>query len=1554
MKLTLETKILGGFALALTLLAGIGVVSFRSTRRLNEDAAWVKHSQEVLTHLASLLSTMTDMETGQRGYTITGDEKFLEPYHQAVARADAEFRALRELTADNPRQQERLSRLEPLIVARLAFSKTVITLRRNPGFTAAQQETATGKGRQIQDGIRSITAEMEQEENGLSRQRERRTRTTARRTEGVIALGSVLMVAVLGLAMLTIHREFAARFRAEAGLQQAHDELERRVTERTNALSHANRALRAISECSQLLVRVTDERTLLDGVCRLLVEHGGYRMAWVGFAEQDVAKTVRPVAQAGFAAGYLDTVNLTWADTEPGRGPTGVAIRTGQHVIARNIPTDPAYGPWRAAALQRGYASSIALPLVSEGTTLGALMAYAAESDAFDPDEMALLNDLAGDLAYGITALRTHLERERVQAALRESQALVRVVTEGTPDAIYVKDPQGRYLMANTGTLRFLGKTQAEVIGQDDTTLFPPEDARQIMAGDRRVMDSGATQTYEERVTLQGQTRTFLSTKGPWRDAQGRVVGLFGIARDISERKLAEALINGQKRVLEMIASGAALPETLAALVRFIEAQAPGMSGSILLLDEDGVHVRHGAAPSLPPEFVAAIDGQPIGPCAGSCGTAAYRKEAVFVADLATDPLWTDYKAAAVPHGLRACWSTPIFDAHHQVLGTFAMYYGQPALPQPEHLRLIEMATHSAAIAISRHRSEAERARLFNHSLDLLCVGGFDGFFRQLNPAWQETLGWTVDELKAKPWLEFVHPDDRAATVQEGQRLFLGEAVRGFENRYQHKNGSYRWLSWNAFPLAEARASFGVVRDVTALKQSQTALTASERRYRSLFDNMPAGFAVFEVVPGASGLAADLVLVAANHGFERTTGLKAPEVIGKRLTQVLPGIEQDAADWIGTYGKVALTGVPRQFEQASERLGCHYSVTAYQPAPNQCAVTFLDITERKHAEAAVRDSETRFRQLFAASPDALFLLDAAGRFRDCNETAEQRYGYRRAELLQMTARDLAAPDLRDQAAPQVKRALETGGAFEWRHRRKDGSELPVEISAKPLALGGQTFILSSVRDVTERQRLEQERHRFALLAESSSEFIGMCDLDLKPLYVNPAGVRMVGLPDMAAACSVPVQDYFFPEDQRFIAEEFFPRVLREGHGAVEIRLRHFQTGEPIWMFYYLFSVRDATGTMVGWATVSRDITERKRAEVALHESEERLRLALDAAHMGTFDWDVPGNRIVWSHWHEELWGFKPGEFGGNYESFARRVHPEDMPGINAEVARCIAARAPFAHDFRVVWPDGSVHWILATGEFTFDTAGQAVRMRGTVKEITERKQADAELRQSREQLRALTARLETLQEQERTRISREIHDELGQMLTGIKMDLRWIEHHLDALGADRRLNPILDRLLATTELTDATVKTVQRIAAELRPGILDKLGLGTALQFEASQFQQRSGLSCQVRLPDPEPALPPPTATALFRIFQETLTNVARHAHATAVEVDFRAEPGGCRLEVRDNGCGIAGVNLASPTSLGLLGMQERARLLGGEVAFTPRPGGGTVVSVRMPNPATA
>jgi len=182
-------------------------------------------------------------------------------------------------------------------------------------------------------------------------------------------------------------------------------------------------------------------------------------------------------------------------------------------------------------------------------------------------------------------------------------------------------------------------------------------------------------------------------------------------------------------------------------------------------------------------------------------------------------------------------------------------------------------------------------------------------------------------------------------------------------------------------------------------------------------------------------------------------------------------------------------------------------------------------------------------------------------------------------------------------------------------------------------------------------------------------------------------------------------------------------------------------GAVQWLRWEVRPWTDAGGAIGGIVVFTEDITARKTAESALRESEQRLRLALEASHVGIFDWDLVTGRITWSRGHEELWGFAPGEFDGSYVSFASRVHPEDLPGLDAEVARCIARREPFMREFRVVWPDGGVFWIAGRGEFEFDGA-RAIRMRGTVTETTARRAAEEEVRRLNEELRRDAQRLE--------------------------------------------------------------------------------------------------------------------------------------------------------------------------------------------------------------------
>jgi len=340
------------------------------------------------------------------------------------------------------------------------------------------------------------------------------------------------------------------------------------ITERKRAeesLRRLNRELRAISDCNQILVRAEDEDNLLQNICHIICEKAGYRMAWVGYAENDGNQAVRPVAWTGTEAGYLATANITWADTERGRGPVGTAIRTGATTCIADFASDSCVAPWREAALQRGFRSSIALPLKDEtGHSFGVLAIYSAETNAFTLDETRLLEELAGDLAFGITTLRHRAERKRAQEELISKTALLEAQVDSTIDGILVVDNEGRRILQNQ---RFydLFKIPEEITRDADHSKLLPYAVSQIKNNPEQFEERVAylyahpdEVSREEIELIDGKILERYAS--PVRDKAGKHYGRIWTFRDITEQaKLQEQLRQSQKmEAVGQLASGVA------------------------------------------------------------------------------------------------------------------------------------------------------------------------------------------------------------------------------------------------------------------------------------------------------------------------------------------------------------------------------------------------------------------------------------------------------------------------------------------------------------------------------------------------------------------------------------------------------------------------------------------------------------------------------------------------------------------------------------------------------------------------------------------------------------------------------------------------------------------------------------------------------------------------------------------------------------------------------------------------------------------------------------
>ena len=380
----------------------------------------------------------------------------------------------------------------------------------------------------------------------------------------------------------------------------------------------------------------------------------------------------------------------------------------------------------------------------------------------------------------------------------------------------------------------------------------------------------------------------------------------------------------------------------------------------------------------------------------------------------------------------------------------------------------------------------------------------------------------------------------------------------------------------------------------------------------------------------------------------------------------------------------------------------------------------------------------------------------------------------------------------------------------------------------------------------------------------------------------------------------------------------------------------------------------ATSAVLLFMVLQRSYNRWRRAEKSFIESEQRFAYVARATTDAIWDLNLVTNEIWWSENFQKLFGYGPGEVGPTLESWTSRLHPQDRPRTESGLQKVIESGGEVWKDeYRFQRKDGSYAYIVDRGFVIHDAVGKPVRMVGGMSDSTARKDAEDKLDRSHRQLRALSAKLQSLREEERSRIAREIHDELGQMLTGLKMDLRWIERRLSQ-SADATLNPLLDKVVEAGELADATINTVQRISSDLRPGVLDNLGLVAAVRHEAARFQERTGVTCRLACPEESLPLPRDIATAAFRIFQESLTNVTRHAQASEVSVELGWKGAELSLDIADNDRGIQPADLEDPKSLGLLGMRERAQILEGDLTITPRPSGGTLVQLRLPLPAGA
>jgi len=651
-------------------------------------------------------------------------------------------------------------------------------------------------------------------------------------------------------------------------------------------------------------------------------------------------------------------------------------------------------------------------------------------------------------------------------------------------------------------------------------------------------------------------------------------------------------------------------------------------------------------------------------------------------------------------------------------------------------------------------------------------------------------------------------------------------------------------------------------------------------------------------------------------------------------------------------------------------------------------LVFHDVTAKRRAQAALRESEERFHAVFESSSDCILVWDRQYNYLYANQAAIDHVGTRRDKVIGKNIRDGLGhiPDFMHLWMARVDRAFATGEPFRVEDAVPVGDRLiHSESQVSPIRdAGGQVFAVGVVyRDITERKRTEEalrEAHERAIwlarFPEQNPDPIIRTSADGNVLYCNPATTKLSGW-----KCKV----------GQILQNELLPlvgRAMAEGRELEE----DIQLDGRFYVVWIVPFPREGYANLYG-----RDITERKQAEAALRESEQRLNRAQEIAHLGSWELDLLNNRLTWSDEVYRIFGLQPQEFSATYEAFLEGVHPDDRTAVDAAYSGSVReGRDTYEIEHRVVKKStGEIRTVHERCEHIRDASGQITRSIGMVHDITERKwteealrqrtlelqhltetldqqvkerteelkvaneqlmrqvdecqRIEIDLRKSETSLRHLSTELLSSQEKERKLVAGEIHDSIGSSLSAIKFKV------------ENALTEVTDKSPETTTVLQSVIPIIRgaidearRIQMNLRPSILDDLGILATTDWFCREFEKiYSTIHIKKLIHIHENEVPAHLRTVIFRVMQEALNNIAKHSKADLVHLSLQKTNGKIELAIRDNGQGFNLMEVLSVESskrgLGLTSMRERAELSGGSFVVESTSGKGTILRATWP-----
>ncbi len=583
-----------------------------------------------------------------------------------------------------------------------------------------------------------------------------------------------------------------------------------------------------------------------------------------------------------------------------------------------------------------------------------------------------------------------------------------------------------------------------------------------------------------------------------------------------------------------------------------------------------------------------------------------------------------------------------------------------------------------------------------------------------------------------------------------------------------------------------------------------------------------------------------------------------------------------------------------------------------------------------------------YRRLVETAPDAILVVEDH-RIVFANPAALSLYGT--DDLIGRSVLDLLGPDYHEIFREHLNewRSAKATAVLDVALTRADGSTVDVGISGAALERDRSVHLV--LRDVTKRKRAEralrESEERLSMALAGALEGVWDWNLETNAVVYSPRWTEMLGYSLDEIEPHVSAWERLVHPDDRSRADRANERIARGERATyeAEFRLRH-KDGHYVHVLSRGFPVRrEPGGPVVRIVGTHLDLTERRQAEAALRENEERLKLAFAGAQEGVWDWNLETGDVVYSSRWKEMLGYADDEISPHISAWEQLLHPDDTELAERLNQRIKAGAETYEGEFRLRHKDGHYVEVLSRGYPVRRTpGGPVVRIVGTHFDLTARKRAEAERARSE-----FLARLVFAQEDERRRIAREMHDQFGEHLTALALRIRMLK---DACGDQLPHRALVEGIEQIAQRLD---RDVDQLVWQLRPTALDDLGLRAALATYVQDWSARLGITATLHSSGLlDERLPADTETALYRIAQEALTNVAKHANASNVEIILERRGSNVQLVIEDDGKGFTAGSEPSGQGFGLLGMRERAALVGAALEIESTPGTGTTIFVRM------